>query len=80
MDLSYTPEEEEFRARLAKWLGTTLPTLPPKPSPDDWPARRAYDTGWQRMLYDAGYGEVHWDASPTLRLIFLEETEKAGAP
>ncbi|WP_129308479.1 acyl-CoA dehydrogenase family protein [Streptomyces sp. L2] len=80
MDLSYTPAEEEFRARLAKWLGTTLPTLPPKPSPDDWPARRAYDTGWQRMLYDAGYGEVHWDASPTLRLIFLEETEKAGAP
>jgi alkylation response protein AidB-like acyl-CoA dehydrogenase len=36
--------------------------------------------GWQRMLYDAGYADVHWDASPTTRLIFLEETEKAGAP
>jgi alkylation response protein AidB-like acyl-CoA dehydrogenase len=32
------------------------------------------------MLYDAGYADVHWDASPTLRLIFLEETERAGAP
>jgi alkylation response protein AidB-like acyl-CoA dehydrogenase len=32
------------------------------------------------MLYDAGYADVHWDASPTVRLIFLEETEKAGAP
>ncbi|MCL8016336.1 acyl-CoA dehydrogenase family protein [Streptomyces sp. AS02] len=80
MDLTYTPEEEEFRARLREWLGRALPALPPKPSPDDWPGRRAYDLGWQRRLYDAGYADVHWDASPTMRLIFLEETEKAGAP
>ena len=80
MDLSYTPEEEEFRARLREWLGKVLPTLPPKPSPVDWPARRAYDLGWQRMLYDAGYADVHWDGTPSVRLIFLEETEKAGAP
>ncbi|KUN21272.1 acyl-CoA dehydrogenase [Streptomyces antibioticus] len=80
MDLSHTAEEEEFRAELRGWLGTVLPTLPPTPSPDDWPGRRAYDMGWQRKLYDAGYADVHWDASPTLRLIFLEETEKAGAP
>ncbi|GGW14925.1 acyl-CoA dehydrogenase family protein [Streptomyces capoamus] len=80
MDLSCTPEEEEFRARLREWLGTVLPALPAAPPPDDWPGRRAYDLGWQRMLYDAGYARVHWDASPTLRLIFLEETERAGAP
>ncbi|WP_327729108.1 acyl-CoA dehydrogenase family protein [Streptomyces sp. NBC_00487] len=80
MDLSYTPAEEEFRVRLREWLAKVLPSLPPKPSPDDWPGRRAYDLGWQRMLYDAGYADVHWDASPTTRLIFLEETEKAGAP
>ncbi|MFI9171940.1 acyl-CoA dehydrogenase family protein [Streptomyces lincolnensis] len=80
MDLSDTPEEEEFRARLREWLAKMLPTLPPKPSPEDWPARRAYDLGWQRTLHDAGYGQVHWDASPTTRLIFLEETERAGAP
>ncbi|AWW39015.1 MULTISPECIES: acyl-CoA dehydrogenase family protein [Streptomyces] len=80
MNLTYTPEEEDFRARLREWLGKVLPTLPAKPSPDDWPGRRAYDLGWQRTLYDAGYADVHWDASPTVRLIFLEETEKAGAP
>ncbi|MGW1006157.1 acyl-CoA dehydrogenase [Streptomyces sp. NPDC002520] len=80
MDLSCTPEEEEFRARLREWLGKVLPTLPAEPSHLDWPGRRAYDLGWQRMLHDAGYADVHWDASPTLRLIFLEETEKAGAP
>ncbi|MEU6201501.1 acyl-CoA dehydrogenase [Streptomyces sp. NPDC047061] len=80
MDLSYTPEEEDFRARLREWLAKALPGLPPKPRPEDWPGRRAYDLGWQRALYDAGYADVHWDASPTMRLIFLEETEKAGAP
>ncbi|WP_089101931.1 acyl-CoA dehydrogenase family protein [Streptomyces hyaluromycini] len=80
MDLSYTPEEEDFRARLREWLAKVLPGLPPKPKPEDWPGRRAYDLGWQRTLYDAGYADVHWDASPTMRLIFLEETEKAGAP
>ncbi|MFF9406505.1 acyl-CoA dehydrogenase family protein [Streptomyces anandii] len=80
MDLMYTPQEEDFRARLREWLAKVLPTLPPKPSPDDWPARRAYDLGWQRALYDAGYAGVHWDASPTTRLIFWEETERAGAP
>ncbi|WP_060906865.1 acyl-CoA dehydrogenase family protein [Streptomyces scabiei] len=80
MDLAYSPAEEEFRARLREWLAKVLPSAAPKPSPDDWAGRRAYDLGWQRMLYDAGYADVHWDASPTTRLIFLEETERAGAP
>ncbi|MBT2902072.1 MULTISPECIES: acyl-CoA dehydrogenase family protein [unclassified Streptomyces] len=87
MDLTYTEAEEEFRRRLREWLAGTLPGLPPKPSPDDWPARRAYDTAWQRMLYDAGYAGLHWPvdaggrgATPTQHLIYLEETEKAGAP
>ncbi|MFF3059133.1 acyl-CoA dehydrogenase [Streptomyces sp. NPDC057909] len=86
-DLSYTPEEEEFRARLREWLGDVLPGLPAEPRPDDWPGRRAYDTAWQRMLYDAGYAGLHWPvdaggrgATPTQHLIFLEETERAGAP
>ncbi|MEV8106916.1 acyl-CoA dehydrogenase, partial [Streptomyces sp. NPDC088135] len=42
------------------WLATVLPALPAKPAPDDWPGRRAYDTAWQRALYDAGYAGLHW--------------------
>ncbi|MBT2539219.1 acyl-CoA dehydrogenase [Streptomyces sp. ISL-44] len=87
MDLTYTEEEQEFRARLRGWLGKALPELPAKPSPDDWPGRRAYDLGWQRRLYEAGYAGLHWPvdaggrgATPTQHLIFLEETERAGAP
>ncbi|MEU6865097.1 acyl-CoA dehydrogenase [Streptomyces sp. NPDC046876] len=87
MDLSYTEEEQEFRARLRAWLAKVLPELPAKPSADDWPGRRRYDLGWQRRLYDAGYAGLHWPvdaggrgATPTQHLIFLEETERAGAP
>ncbi|MFI1621942.1 acyl-CoA dehydrogenase family protein [Streptomyces lydicus] len=80
MDLAYTEEERAFRVRLRDWLASVLPTLPARPDPRDWPARRAYDTAWQRMLHDAGYADVHWGAAPTIRLIFLEETERAGAP
>ncbi|MFA7769059.1 acyl-CoA dehydrogenase [Streptomyces sp. NRRL S-448] len=87
MDLTYTEEEQDFRARLREWLAKVLPELPAKPSPDDWPGRRAYDLGWQRRLYEAGYAGLHWPvdaggrgATPTQHLIFLEETERAGAP
>jgi alkylation response protein AidB-like acyl-CoA dehydrogenase len=87
VDLADTDEEQEFRARLRAWLAAVLPGLPAKPGPDDWPGRRTYDTAWQRMLYDAGYAGLHWPvdaggrgATPTQHLIFLEETERAGAP
>ena len=78
MDLRYSAAEEEFRATLRSWLADTLPALPPEPDREDWDGRRVYDTAWQRKLYDAGYARFDWD--PTQHLIFLEETERAGAP
>ena len=87
MDLRYTSQEEAFRTELRAWLATALPTLPPKPPGSDWPARRAFDTRWQRMLFDAGYAGVDWPAvgggrgaSPVEQLLFKEECERAGAP
>ncbi|MDX1510276.1 MAG: acyl-CoA dehydrogenase family protein [Nitriliruptorales bacterium] len=87
MDLRDTPEEAAFRAELRGWLAEVLPTLPPEPDRDDWDGRRTWDTHWQRLLFDAGYAGMDWPkeaggrgASPAEHLIFLEETEKAGAP
>jgi alkylation response protein AidB-like acyl-CoA dehydrogenase len=87
VDLRYSPAELEFRDELRAWLAKTLPTLPPKPAADDWPARRGYDTAWQRLIHDARYAGINWPkeyggrgATPTEHLIFLEETERAGAP
>jgi len=87
VDLRFSPAELAFRERLRAWLERTLPALPAPPHRDDWPARRRFDTGWQRRLFDAGYAGVDWPAehgglgaSPTEQLIFLEETAAARAP
>ncbi|MFI1965739.1 acyl-CoA dehydrogenase [Streptomyces pathocidini] len=87
MDLAYSEAEEAFRHELRAWLAEALPKLPAKPDPRDWPARRTHDLAWQRALHDAGYAGLHWPedaggrgATPTQHLIFLEETERAGAP
>jgi len=85
--LRETAEEQAFRHELRAWLEETLPTLPPAPPFEDWPAKRAYDTGWQRRLFEAGYAGISWPrdyggrgATPSEELIFLEESERAGAP
>jgi alkylation response protein AidB-like acyl-CoA dehydrogenase len=87
MDLRYTADEQKFRAQLREWLADTLPGLEPEPHREDWDGRRAWDTGWQRMLFDAGYAGINWPkeygglgATPTEHLIFIEETERARAP
>ena len=87
MDLKYSESDERFRAEIRAWLERELANLPPRPGPEDWGARRDYDTDWQRKLFEAGYAGINWPkevggrgASPTEQLIFLEETERAGAP
>ena len=87
MDLRFTADELAFRDELRAWLHDVLPTIPPPPHENDFVARRAYDIAWQRKLYDAGYAGINWPkefggrgATPTEHLIFLEETERLGAP
>jgi alkylation response protein AidB-like acyl-CoA dehydrogenase len=87
MDLRDTASEQAFRDELRTWLASVLPDVGAPPRHDDWPARRAYDLHWQRVLYDAGYAGVDWPAegggrgaSPVEQLIFKEECERAGAP
>jgi alkylation response protein AidB-like acyl-CoA dehydrogenase len=87
VDLRYTAEQEAFRAELQEWLQSALPQVGPEPDRHDWAGRRAWDTDWQRMLFDAGYAGIDWPeefggrgATPAEHLIFLEETEKVRAP
>ena len=87
MDIRYSAEEIAFRDELRRWLKEVLPTLGDPPDSADWTARRKWDTGWQRMLYDAGYAGINWPSefggrgsTPTEHLIFLEETTRMGAP
>ena len=87
MDLRYAPEDEAFRAQVRTWLEKEAPAHGAPPPGDDWLARRAYDTAWQRVLHDAGFAGLHWPAGfggrglpATQQLVYLEEYARAGAP
>jgi alkylation response protein AidB-like acyl-CoA dehydrogenase len=87
MDLRYSKEDERFREEIRTWLEKEVPAHGPPPPPDDWPARRKYDTDWQRKLFDAGYAGLNWPADfggrglpVTQQLVYLEEYARADAP
>ena len=80
MDLSYTPAEETFRARVRAWLATNLPE---PSSPRDLPAMRA----WQRKLHAGGFLGAAWPKeyggaglTPMEQAILNEELTRARAP
>ncbi|MEM7412738.1 MAG: acyl-CoA dehydrogenase family protein [Myxococcota bacterium] len=87
MDLRYSESDEAFRKELRSWLDSEVPAHGRPPSEHDWPARREYDTAWQRKLYEAGYAGINWpkefggrDASLTEQLVYYEEIARANAP
>ena len=87
MDLRLSPQQEAFRGELRGWLESVLGEVEPEPDRTDWPARRKWDTDWQRRLYEAGYAGIDWPtefggrgATPAEHLIFLAETEAMRAP
>jgi alkylation response protein AidB-like acyl-CoA dehydrogenase len=87
MDLRYSDSDERFRRELKAWLADAVPKHGPPPPTHDWAARVAYDTGWQRKLFEAGYAGINWprafggrELSATEQLVYYEETARAGAP
>jgi alkylation response protein AidB-like acyl-CoA dehydrogenase len=83
MDLSYSPDEERFRAELRAWLERN----PPAEEPDRLDQWIAYGKAWQRKLYEAGWCGVHWPqqyggrgASLIEQIIFQEEMARARSP
>ncbi len=87
MDLTYSDADEQFRREVRAWMEREVPIHGSPPPPGDWPARRAYDTEWQRKLHDGGYAGLHWPKEfggqglgVTQQLVYLEEYARAGAP
>ncbi|MDJ0790118.1 MAG: acyl-CoA dehydrogenase family protein [Myxococcota bacterium] len=87
MDLRYSDADETFRKDLRAWLAEAVPAHGAPPPRNDWDARREWDSGWQRKLFDAGYAGVQWPkeyggrgASLTEELVYYEETARAQAP
>jgi alkylation response protein AidB-like acyl-CoA dehydrogenase len=85
MDLTYTPEQDAFRAEARAWLEVNVPA---EPLPSfDTEAGFALHREWERRLYDARWSAVSWPVEYGGRgadyidwLIFEEEYYRAGAP
>jgi alkylation response protein AidB-like acyl-CoA dehydrogenase len=88
MDLTFTPEQEDFRVRLRRWLEANLP-----PAWDGMPAFDSYDEEvafmreWQAKLYGGGWCGVSWPkeyggggAGHFEQAIYHEEMARAQAP
>ena len=85
MDLSYTPEQETFRAEVREWLGEHVPAKPL--ASFDTEAGFAAHREWERTLAAGNWGMVTWPEAFGGRgcdliqwLIFEEEYYRAGAP
>jgi alkylation response protein AidB-like acyl-CoA dehydrogenase len=83
MNLSYTADEERFRAELRAWLAANRQAPEPERL-DDWVA---HGKAWQRKLYQAGWCGIAWPAeyggrgaSLIQQIIFQEEMARAQAP
>jgi alkylation response protein AidB-like acyl-CoA dehydrogenase len=87
LDLRLAPEDDKFRRELAAWLASEVARHGVTPPMEEYAARRAYETSWQRKLFDAGYAGLHWPSeyggrnlSLTQQLIYHEEVARANAP
>jgi alkylation response protein AidB-like acyl-CoA dehydrogenase len=85
MDLTWSDEDQAFRAEVRGWLAANVPK-PPLPS-GDTRAGFAAHLDWERTLFEARWSAVSWparfggrDASLWEWLIFEEEYYRADAP
>jgi alkylation response protein AidB-like acyl-CoA dehydrogenase len=85
VDLTYSPQDEEFRRQARAWLENSVPAVP-LPS-GDTRAGFAEHVGWERQLNQAGWSVVSWpkeyggrEADLWQWLLFEEEYYRAGAP
>ena len=85
MDLTYTPEQEAFRAEVRDWLASNVPSQPL--ASFDTEAGFAAHREWERTLAAGNWGMVTWPEAFGGRacdliqwLIFEEEYYRAGAP
>jgi alkylation response protein AidB-like acyl-CoA dehydrogenase len=87
MDLSFTPEELQFREEVRAFLASSLPRDVQRKMLEGLNVARADTVRWQRILFDKGWGGPNWPKEfggtgwdPVRQYIFEEESAAAGAP
>ncbi len=93
MDLSYTPDAEQFRTEIRAWLAQNLPAgwvdavdrdVPFEMTPDD---RKAFNEGWPAKLFEGGWICATWPEeyggkglSTIQGVVLAEEFARVKAP
>ena len=88
MDLSFSPEEESFRAEVRAFIAEAKPKLPKALGVPETATRQKEDyLVWHKLLYKKGWIAPHWPKkyggtgwSVTQRYIFNEECAAAEMP
>ena len=84
MDLRFSDEDRDFRARARQWLAANVPSTP---RPAGGHSASQFDRDWQRKLYEHGWAGVAWPKefggmglSGLQQVIWYEELSRAHAP
>jgi len=87
MDLSFTPEHEQFRQEVRSWITEVMPPHLQAKAQVDAPFEHGEVMEWHKILATKGWSAPKWPAEvggpgfdPTQRFILSEELDKAGAP
>ncbi|MBU6297877.1 MAG: acyl-CoA dehydrogenase family protein, partial [Alphaproteobacteria bacterium] len=88
MDLSFSPEDEAFRAEVRAFVAESKPKLPRSLSgPETVTRTRDEYMAWHKLLYGKGWVAPHWPKEyggtgwgVTRRYIFNEECARAEMP
>lgn len=84
MDLHFSDQDREFRARAREWLAANVPSTP---RPAGGPAASQFDRDWQKKLHEHGWAGVAWPKeyggmglSGLQQVTWYEELSRAHAP
>lgn len=87
MDLTFSPEQEQFRSRIREWIRQNLPADWEKNIPCSQEERDKINQAWDKRLYAGGWAGLAWPkeyggkgASLIEQMIFMEEIALADAP
>jgi alkylation response protein AidB-like acyl-CoA dehydrogenase len=87
MDLSYTPEQDQFRSEVRSWITEAMPATMKQHAEDGVNFENSEVMEWHKILYAKGWaapgwpvevGGTGWDVAQ--RSIFQEECVRANAP
>ncbi|MBM4364477.1 MAG: acyl-CoA dehydrogenase family protein, partial [Deltaproteobacteria bacterium] len=85
MDLSFTPEQVEFRKEVREWIATAMPPRIREKAEVDGTFSHEEQMEWHRTLHAKGWVAPHWPKEVggpgldvTKRFILTQELELAG--